>query len=490
MISYRLLDHQRGVASVISAPHTHYARTSTSSVAYQVVGDGPIDLVLAPGFVSHLDLQWTIPTFAEFVERLGAFGRVMLFDKRGTGLSDPTPGAERFDTRMEDIRAVMDAAGSARATLIGVSEGGPLAMLFAASAPERVESLVLYGTFPGGWALGEETLERFQAAVDRWGEGGTADIFSKSSDSMRRRLGGMFERCSASPSMARALIESIKNVDVTPILPLLSVPTLVLHRRDDPFAACEWSEYLTKHIANATRQVLEGDEHVPWFGEVAPLTSAIEQFVTGRRSHPLARRTLQSVLFTDIVGSTELATRLGDAGWRQTLDRHNLVVRAELARTGGREIKMTGDGVLAVFPSPTRAIDFARDTIGRLGDLGIAIRSGVHTGECEEMDDGDIGGLAVNIAARVMSAAGEGEVLVSNTVKDLVMGCDYVFASRGVHQLKGVPGEWELHAVVERGEVLVAPDHPVLRPVDRVSAAVARRAAGAIRTVAGIAGTR
>jgi class 3 adenylate cyclase len=476
--------------TVISAPPTHYARAGSASVAYQVVGDGPVDLVLAPGFVSHLDLQWTIPTFAEFIERLSSFARVIIFDKRGTGLSDPTPGAERFDTRMEDIRAVMDATGSQRASLLGMSEGGPLAMLFAASAPDRVESLILYGTFPGGWALGEETLERFQGAVDRWGEGRTADIFSKSSDPMRRRLGGMFERCSASPSMASALIESVKRVDVTPILSLLEVPTLVLHRREDPFAACEWSEYLTKHISTATRQVLDGDEHIPWFGEVAELGATIEQFVTGRRSQPVSRRTLQSVLFTDIVGSTELATKLGDAGWRQTLDRHNLVVRAELARAGGREIKMTGDGVLAVFPSPTRAIDCARSSIERLADLGIVIRSGVHTGECEEMADGDIGGLAVNIAARVMAEADAGEVVVSNTVKDLVIGCDYAFSTRGSHTLKGVPGEWELHAVVERSPVAVAPEHPVLRPVDRVSTLVARRAAGAIRTVAGLAGGR
>ena len=286
------------------------------------------------------------------------------------------------------------------------------------------------------------------------------------------------------------MIESVKRVDVTPILPMLSVPTLILHRQDDPFAACEWSEYLAKRIAGAARHVLEGDEHVPWFGEVAGLTSSIEQFTTGRRSQPLSRRTLLSVLFTDIVGSTELATRLGDAGWRQTLDRHNTVVRAELARAGGREIKMTGDGVLAVFPSPTRAIDCARGSVDRLADLGIAIRSGVHTGECEEMADGDIGGLAVNIAARVMGAAGTGEVMVSNTVKDLVMGCDYVFASRGAHRLKGVPGEWELHAVAQRSAPVGPSDHPSLRPVDRLSTMVARRAAGAIRTVAGLANGR
>ena len=475
---------------MISAPQTHYAKAGASSIAFQVIGDGPVDLVVAPGFVSHLDLQWTIPTFAEFIERLTSFSRVIIFDKRGTGLSDPTPGAERFDSRMDDIRAVMDAAGSRSATLVGISEGGPLAMMFAASAPERVDSLVLYGTFPGGWALGAETLERFQAAVDRWGEGGTAEIFSKSSDSMRRRLGGMFERCSASPSMAKALIESVKRVDVTPVLSMLSVPTIILHRRDDPFAACEWSEYLAKHIPDATRHVLDGDEHVPWFGDVGELASAIERHMTGRRSQPVAHRSLQSVLFTDIVGSTELATRLGDAGWRQTLDRHNTVVRAELARAGGREIKMTGDGVLAVFPSPTRAIDCARGSIDRLADLGIAIRSGIHTGECEEMPDGDIGGLAVNIAARVMGAAGSGEVLVSNTVRDLVMGCDYVFASRGIHELKGVPGEWELHAVAERNDPTGLPDHPSLRPVDRLSTVVARKAAGAIRTVAGLTNGR
>ena len=472
---------------MLSAPPTHYAHAGSSSVAYQVLGDGPVDLVLAPGFVSHLDLQWTIPTYAEFIERLTSFARVLIFDKRGTGLSDPTPGAERFDSRMEDIRAVMDAAGSERATLIGMSEGGPLAMLFAASAPERVESLILYGTFPGGWALGDDTLMRFQEAVDHWGEGRTADIFSNSSDTIRRRLGGLFERVSASPSMASALIESIKRVDVTPVLSMLTVPTLVLHRRDDPFAASEWSEYLSKRIPNASLHLLEGDEHVPWFGDVAELAAAVERFVTGGSSHPIKRRSLLSVLFTDIVGSTEMAARLGDAGWRQTLDRHNLVIRAELARAGGREIKMTGDGVLAVFPSPTRAIDCARSAIGRLAELGIEIRSGVHTGEIEEMEDGDVGGVAVHMAARVMAAAGPGEILVSGTVKDLVMGSDYVFVSRGMHTLKGVPGEWELHAVAERGEAVVVPDHPSLRPVDRMSTLVARRAAGAIRTVAGLA---
>jgi class 3 adenylate cyclase/pimeloyl-ACP methyl ester carboxylesterase len=472
---------------MMSAPQTHYARSGTSSVAFQIVGEGPIDLVLAPGFVSHLDLQWTIPTFAEFIERLTSFARVIIFDKRGTGLSDPTPGAERFDSRMEDIRVVMDAADSRTASLVGMSEGGPLAMLFAASSPERVDNLILYGTFPGGWALGDETLAQFEAAVARWGEGHTADIFSKSSDSVRRRLAGLFERASASPSMANALIQSVKDVDVTPVLSLIDTPTLVMHRRDDPFAASEWSEYLALRIEGSQKLLLEGGEHIPWFGEVASIASGIERFITGRQSQPMSHRALHTVLFTDIVASTATLSKIGDASWRQTIDRHNLVMRAELARSGGRLIKTTGDGILAVFPGPTRAIECAFAAIDKLGELGIEIRSGIHTGEVEEMSDGDIGGLAVNIAARIMALAPAGGVLVSSTVRDLVMGSDYDFVSRGWSALKGVPGQWELHEAIER-PVSIAPDHPSLRATDRLSLLLARRAPRAVRTVAALAG--
>jgi class 3 adenylate cyclase/pimeloyl-ACP methyl ester carboxylesterase len=475
---------------MLEIPDTRYAVVNGSSIAYQVFGEGPSDLVFAPGFASHLDLHWTVPSYANFCERLASFARVIIFDKRGTGLSDPTDGAMEFDRRIEDIAAVMDAAGSERAVLFGISEGGPLATLFAATYPQRVERLILYGTFARGASLGD-VLIRFTDAVNHWGEGRTALIFSpaQAESRIRNQLAGLFERASASPAMAQALLESIERVDVNPILPSLGMPCLVLHRADDPFAAVEWGKQIAASIPDASLVIVAGSEHIPWFGDFDALLDEVEQFVVGRRRHRVDDRMLGTVLFTDIVNSTTTAGKLGDSGWRQLLGSHNEVSRRQFEHYGGREVKTTGDGFLVTFSSPARAIDCARAMIRALTPLGIEIRAGLHTGELELLADGDVGGMAVHMASRVMGLAGGGEVLVSGTVKDLVMGSGFHFSPRGSHQLKGIPGEWPVWEVVERADLVPAEQlaRPQLGASDRVSLYLAKRAPKAIARLASLA---
>jgi class 3 adenylate cyclase/predicted alpha/beta hydrolase len=454
------------------------------SIAFQVFGDGPRDLVVAPGFMSHLDLQWTVPSFAEFAERLAAFSRVIIFDKRGTGLSDPAPGADRFDTRMDDVRAVMDAAASESASLLGMSEGGPLAALFAATFPHRVERLVLFGTFARGSIIEEATFARLAEAVRNWGQGLTADIFSAQVSPLRRRVAGMMERASASPSMARALLAAIAEADVSAVLPSLHVPTLVVHRAGDPFAPASWSDEIADLVPSAARLELDGDEHVPWLGDVSSIAAAVERFVAGRTVRPEGRRILATVMFTDIVSSTEKAAALGDMAWRSLLDRHNAVVRDEIAGHDGEEVKFTGDGFLLRFQSPARAIDCARRLVRRLEEIDIAIRVGIHTGEAEMIDDRELAGVAVHIAARIMALARPGEILVSGTVKDLVVGSPHTFVERGSHQLKGAPGSWTLYSVADAERIVIDITGPQLRMGDRLSVFLARQAPHAVRAVA------
>ena len=475
-----------------SVPPIRYARSGDVNIAYQVFGEGPVDIVVTPGFTSHLDLQWTLPSFAAFAENLASFSRVILFDKRGTGLSDPTPGAVAFEARIDDIEAVMEAAGSEKATLFGISEGGPLSALFAATHPERVSSLVLYGTFARGSQLPAELLAAFEDAVEHWGEGRTAALFStkEGESAVRRRLAGMFERASASPGMAYALIQSIKELDVTSALELLTMPTLVLRRSDDPFAAALWSQEMAKRIPHAQLVSVAGSEHLPWFGDSTDLLGEVEQFVTGhRRTHEVGR-ILATILFTDIVDSTKHAARVGDAEWRLLLEEHNGIVRRELAAFRGHEVKTTGDGFLATFDVPARATLAARSTIEAIRPMGIEIRAGVHTGECEVLDSGDVRGMAVHIAARVGALAGTGEVLVSSTVRDLVIGSNIGFADGGVHTLKGVPGEWHLYRATpssRRDLETITTQERRLRVGDKLSLALARRAPNLVRSLAAVA---
>ncbi|HEX8204542.1 MAG TPA: adenylate/guanylate cyclase domain-containing protein [Solirubrobacteraceae bacterium] len=437
------------------APETHYAQNGDVSIAYQVVGDGPFDLVFVPGFVSHLDLQWADPRIARFLDKLASFSRLILFDKRGTGLSDPVAGPAPLEDRMEDVRAVMDAAGSERAAIFGLSEGGPMAVLFAATYPERTQGLVLCGTFPTGTldpddnpggALFVERMTKFLALLDHWGDGSTLAVMAPSAQGERaRRARAVFERSAASPRMVRMLMEAGMRTDVRDLLPTIQVPTLVLHRSEE-IIPVDCARYFADHIPGARLVVLPGADHIPFYGDADGYAEEVEEFLTGARHAPPSERILTTVMFTDIVGSTERAAAVGDARWRALVGRHDDIVRAELARHRGVEVKTLGDGFLATFDGPARGIRCARAIAEQVGGLDLAIRAGLHTGECELVGD-DIAGMAVNIGARISALAGPGEVLVSSTVRDLVVGSGIAFDDRGAHALKGVADEWRVFAV-------------------------------------------
>jgi len=433
-------------------PATRYAKSGDVRIAYQVFGDGPVNVVLAPPFVSSIENYWDEPDFARWLLRLGSCARVVMLDKRGTGMSDPVTELPDLDERIDDIRAAMDAAGMHRAAMVGMSEGGPVAALFAATYPERCRALVLYGTFAqfSSWIPTEEGFARFLDYIDtEWGTGGSVPIFapSRANDSAFRSWWGRFERLGASPAAATALMLMNKKIDITATLPRIRVPTLVVHRTGDATINVEGGRYLAKHIPGARYLEFAGDDHLPFIGDnVAEIAGAIEEFLTGSRAAMSVDRVLATVLFTDIVGSTEKAAELGDRRWRDLLGNHHNTIRRNLARFHGREIKSTGDGVLATFDGPARAVLCACVLAEEVRKLGIEVRAGLHAGECEMIGD-DVGGIAVHIGARVAELAGAGEVLVSGTVRDLVVGSGLRFADRGPQSLKGVPGEWRIFAV-------------------------------------------
>ena len=435
----------------MDVPETRYAKSGDVRIAYQVTGSGPFDLVFVPGFVSNLDLQWENPGWAHFFSRLSAFSRLIRFDKRGTGLSDRVSGAPDLEVRMDDVRAVMDDVGVERAAVFGVSEGGAMSMLFAATYPERTRALVLYGAYAHypTWVLSGEKLDAFIDAIERgWGTGETARFFmpSKASDEDFRRQWARGERQGASPSAAVALTRMNTEIDVRHVLPAIRVPTLVLHRTGDPRVSVEAGRYLGKHIPDAKYVELPGEDHVP-FDITDRLVDEIEEFLTGSRTQAEPDRVLATVLFTDIVDSTRRAAELGDRDWRLLRDRHDDAIRQELARFRGREVKTLGDGFLATFDGPARAVRCASAISDRVRPLGMDVRSGLHTGEIEIQQD-DVGGIAVHIAARVVGLAGTGEVLVSSTVRDLVAGSGLRFQDRGSHALKGLPEPLRLYAAV------------------------------------------
>ncbi len=436
-------------------PETRYASSGDVNIAYQVVGNGPLDLVIVPGFVSHLDYAWEEPSFARFLQRLASFSRLILFDKRGTGLSDRVAEVATLEQRMDDVRAIMDAVGSERAALFGISEGGPMSALFAATCPERTSALILYGTFAKflwapdyPWGPTREGVENwFENMRREWGGpfnlGGWAPMVEH--DERFRQWWARYLRHGASPGAVIALWRMNMDIDIRPILPTIRVPALILHRTGDLAVDIGNSRYLAEHIPDAEYVEVPGSDHLWWVGDTDALLDEIEEFLTGARPVVELDRVLATVLFTDIVDSTKRAAEMGDRQWRDLLDSHNAVVRKELVRFRGVEVKTIGDGFLATFDGPARAIRCACAIGDAVRKLGIEIRAGLHTGECELIGN-DVGGIAVHIAARVSAKAGAGEVLVSSTVKDLVAGSGLRFQDRGTHALKGVPDEWHLFA--------------------------------------------
>jgi class 3 adenylate cyclase len=444
-------------------PETRYARSGAVSIAYQVTGDGPFDLVHVPGFVSHVELAWTVPGQADFIRRLSSFSRLIRFDKRGTGMSDRVEGAPTLETRMDDVRAVMDAVGSERAALLGSSEGGPMSILFAATYPDRAWALILAGAdartrwapdYP--WGITEEDARAALERIER--EAGSpestmrlaARLAPSLGDDGRRALATQI-RQSASPGARLALARMNMEIDVRGVLSAIRIPTLVLNRVGDSPDIVGGSRYLAEHIPGALHVELPGSDHVIFAGDPEPFLVETERFLTEvweERAWEVddEERVLATVLFTDIVDSTAKAASLGDARWRELVQAHHGLVRRQLVRHRGREIDTAGDGFFASFDGPARAIRCARAISEGVRELGIEIRAGLHTGECERIDQ-KVGGIAVNIGARVAAEAGPSEVLVSSTVKDLVAGSGIQFRERGVAELKGVPGEWRLFAV-------------------------------------------
>jgi class 3 adenylate cyclase len=439
-------------------PKTRYARNGDVSLAYQVFGEGDLDLLLVSGWIPSIESFWLDPLHARFYERLGSFARVICMDKRGTGLSDRVApdSLPLLEERMDDIGAVMDAAGSERAALFGLSEGASLCMLFAATYPERTQALVSYGGYPSQlyreempWAPEKEAFEEFVERVELgWDEAGRLlKLWAPSvgDDPIEQERFAHALQRGASPGAAAAWLRMLGQTDIREVLPTISVPTLILHRSGDQLIVPENSYYMAEHIPGARYVELEGSDHLWWYGDQDAILDEVEEFLTGQRPPPEPDRVLATVMFTDIVGSTERAAALGDAEWRRLVERHDGLIRAELARHRGEEVKTMGDGFLATFDGPARGIRCAAAARDAVRSLGIEIRAGLHTGECERMN-GDIGGIAVAIGARIGSLADGGEVLVSSTVKDLVVGSGIEFADRGAHRLKGVPGEWQLFA--------------------------------------------
>jgi pimeloyl-ACP methyl ester carboxylesterase/class 3 adenylate cyclase len=435
---------------------TRYADSDGVSIAYRVHGEGPLDLVLVPGFVSQVELLWEEPEVARFLRRLTAFSRVLVFDKRGQGLSDRPGRPPTLEESMDDLKAVVEAAGFERPALFGISEGGPMSALYAATYPGGISDLVLFGTFarmlkgpdfPSG--IPEEALDRWGAVIRRdWGKAVGLDLWAPSriGDPEFERWWARLLRQGTSPAGAIALMDLYREMDTRAILPTIDVPTLVLHRADDRMVPAAQGRFLAENIPGARYVELPGEDHLPFSGDVDGLLDEVEEFLVGSRGARESERALATILFTDIVGSTAKAAELGDRSWRALLERHDAAVRRQLTLHRGREVKTMGDGFLATFDGPARAIRCARAVQDEVASLGIEVRAGIHTGEVELIGD-DVGGMAVNIGARIGALADPGEVLVSSTVRELVVGSGLQFAERGVEKLKGAPGEWRLFAI-------------------------------------------
>ncbi|OKO75214.1 hypothetical protein AC628_20670 [Bradyrhizobium sp. NAS96.2] len=435
----------------MTAPQTHYAKSGDVSIAYQVTGSGPFDLVFVPGFVSNLDGQLENPGWSYFFSRLSNFSRLIRFDKRGTGLSDRVAGIANLEDRMDDVRAVMDAVGSERAALFGVSEGGPMSLLFAATYPERVSALVLYASFAKHPILGDKNLLRQQIdSIDRlWGSGEFLKQNFMPNVAIDLPMLARYERQAASPSAVAAILRMNSEIDARHILPSVHAPTLVLHRSGDIRVPFDAGRYIANHVPGATMVALPGQNHLFIFEPeiIDRVAGEVEEFLTGSRRDIETDRVLATVMFTDIVESTKWAAELGDRQWRTLVEDHDRMVREQLTRFRGREVKNLGDGFLATFEGPARAVRCASSIVESVYSLGIDVRIGIHTGEIELKGD-DIGGIAVNIAARVADIAGPGSTLVSSTVRDLVAGSGLRFEDRGRHALKGLPEDMQIYAAL------------------------------------------
>ena len=441
---------------------TRYALSGDIHIAYQLVGDGPFDLVFVPGFVTHMELQWRLPGFESFLTDLGSFSRLIRFDKRGTGMSDPVSGAPSLETRMDDVRAVMDAVGSHRAAFYGLSEGAAMSILFAATYPERTAALVLRSCSPRTLWAPDFPWGRSEAAYQRQVEQALGVYASRAEARAAVHALGMrdddeieafidYVRYGASPGMLEALYRMNREIDVRDVLPMVRVPTLVMHGSEDEVVPVELGAYMARRLPSARLVELEGVGHLALRAGGVRIQAELERFLkdvwqTGGWEETEPDRMLATVLFTDIVDSTTKAIELGDRRWRDLLEGHNALVRREFVRFRGREIDTTGDGFLATFDGPARAIRCARAVVDGVQGLGLSIRAGLHTGECE-IADGKVAGIAVHTGARVAALAKADEVLVSSTVKDLVAGSGITFTEHGPHELKGIPGEWRLFAV-------------------------------------------
>jgi class 3 adenylate cyclase len=435
---------------------TRYARSGNVRIAYQVAGNGPFDLVFVPGYISNVELFWEMPGWGSFFPRLASFSRLILFDKRGTGLSDRDVGIATLEERMDDVRAVMDAAGSEQAALFGVSEGGAMSVLFAATYPQRARALVLYGAYARpSHLLSDGEFDKEIDLIDRlWGSGEyTLARYAPVGrlDDAERQIVARFERQSASPSAVMAIRRMNREIDARHVLPSIRVPTLIMHRIGDHAISIESGRFLAEKIPGAKMVELPGENHNPLFETeiVDRMIGETEEFLTGARHHEVeVDRVLATVLFTDIVDSTKRAAALGDRQWRALLDRHDDMVRQQLLRFRGQEVKNLGDGFMATFDGPARAVRCAASISASVRPLGIAVRSGLHTGEVELKRD-DVAGIAVHIAARVAAEAQAGETVVSSTVRDLVAGSGLRFQDRGIRALKGLPEEVHLYRVLD-----------------------------------------
>jgi class 3 adenylate cyclase len=432
-------------------PVTRYAVSGDVNIAYQTMGDGPVDIIIVPGVVSHVEFLHEVPGYTAFLRHLSTFARVVTFDKRGQGLSDRISGAPSLEQRMDDVRAIMDDIGSRRAVLMGISEGAAMSALFAATYPERVSQLILYGGFARGADLwgSESSMEKVLRRIKHWGNGGLIKgvMPSRAENQDAVNQFAKFERLSASPGAYKAIVLLNLLIDVRAILPTVRVPTLVLHRRTDALVSVEWGRDLAAQIPGAKFIEYPGSDHVYFSGDVEAMLGDIEEFITGHReiSSIDLDRVLATVLFTDIVDSTSSAAEMGDQTWRRLLDSHDELAKQMVEKHRGTLIKTTGDGILATFDGPGRAVRCALAFGAAAKQIGLPLRAGLHTGEIE-IRGRDIGGIAVHAAARVMAQSQCSEVLVSRVVTDLVAGAGLKFSERGSHELKGLPGRWDLFA--------------------------------------------